>query len=148
MSPIGSVLQPLAHKFSTPPFSEAQVVDAMRMGLVTCPPDATLTEVARVMATYQMHCVLVRESDEGQPVGVVTDRDLAASAGEQSRTAAEIALDPVRVAADESLPRATRLMVDEGVSHLLVVQPATGHAVGVLSTLDVADVLAWGESSS
>ena len=140
-------MQPLAHKFSTPPFSKAQVVDAMRMGLVTCPPEATVSEVARVMATYQMHCVLVRESDEGQPVGVVTDGDLVASAGEQSRTAAEIASDPVRIAADASLSRATRLMLDESVSHLLVVQPATGHAVGVVSTLDVADVLAWGERS-
>jgi CBS domain-containing protein len=35
-------------------------------------------------------------------------------------------------------------MADHNVSHLVVVQPHSGQPVGVLSTLDIAGVLAWG----
>jgi hypothetical protein len=37
-------------------------------------------------------------------------------------------------------------MRDEGTSHLRVRDEQSGRPVGVLSTLDVAGVLAWGEA--
>jgi CBS domain-containing protein len=37
-----------------------------------------------------------------------------------------------------------KLMREHGVSHLMVVDSARGVPVGVLSTLDVAGVVAWG----
>ena len=147
MSPIGTIVQPLAHKFSTPPFEEAEVVDVMRMGIISCPPDATVPELARTMATYRMHCVLVQSSADAQPAGVVTDMALAAAAAEPSRTARELAEPARTVGADERLSVAAQRMVDEGVGHLVVVQRTTRHALGVLSTLDVADALAWSTSS-
>ena len=39
---------------------------------------------------------------------------------------------------------AAQLMSEHEVSHLVVVQPHSGHPVGVLSALDLAGVLAWG----
>ncbi len=147
MSPIGTIVQPLAHKFSAPPFEEAEVVDVMRMGIISCPHDATVPDIARTMATYRMHCVLVRDSTDAQPVAVVTDLALAAAAGEPTRTARDLAVPAATVKADEPLSVAARRMADEGVGHLLVIQPATHHALGVLSTLDVADALAWSPRS-
>ena len=147
MSPIGTIVQPLAHKFSTPPFVEAEVVDVMRMGIISCPGDTTVPEIARIMATYRLHCVLIRDQVDAQPVGVVTDLALTAAAGDPARTARDLAQPAVTVAADEPLRAAAKRMTDEGVSHLLVVQPSTHHVVGVLSTLDVADALAWGNGS-
>jgi CBS domain-containing protein len=38
------------------------------------------------------------------------------------------------------------LMLTHGVSHLIVVDPATQRPTGVLSTLDIAGILAWGEA--
>jgi hypothetical protein len=37
-------------------------------------------------------------------------------------------------------------MVTEDTSHLIVSDPRTKRPVGVLSTLDVAGILAWGEA--
>ena len=61
--PTGSINQPIEHTFAAPPFKEASVVDAMRMGIVTCSPDTTAREVARTMATYRIHSVVVSEMD-------------------------------------------------------------------------------------
>ena len=53
----------------------------------------------------------------------------------------------VTVAADDRLSLATRLMAKHRTSHLVVIQPHTGNPVGVLSALDLAGVLAFGESA-
>lgn len=145
--PTGSINQPIEHTFAAPPFKEASVVDAMRMGIVTCSPDTTAREVARTMATYRIHSVVVSEMDGAKPLGVISDVDLAAAAaaGAESRIASELARsEPVSVAADDSLQHAARLMAEHGISHLVVIQPHSGHPVGVLSALDLAGVMAWG----
>jgi hypothetical protein len=37
-------------------------------------------------------------------------------------------------------------MLRDGVSHLVVTDAEAGHPIGILSTLDIAGVLAWGEA--
>lgn len=148
MSPPGTTLQPLQGSYLMPPFERAKVHDAMRAGIISCPADMSLREVARMMATYHIHCVVVSELDaEGErPWGVVSDLDIAIAAGPEfaGHSAGEVArTELVTVAADDSLEHAARLMAEHEVAHLVVVQPRTGHPVGVLSTLDVAGVLAW-----
>jgi CBS domain-containing protein len=147
--PTGTTHQPMQHAFAAPPFEQASVVDAMRVGIVSCPPDTTLDEVARIMATYRIHCVVVSEMEGATPVGVVADIDLAAAASRsRETTAGQLARsEPVTVAADDSLERAAQLMAEQEVSHLVVIQPHSGHPVGVLSALDLAGVLAWGGTS-
>jgi CBS domain-containing protein len=144
--PTGTTHQPMQHAFAAPPFEQASVVDAMRVGIVSCPPDTTLDEVARIMATYRIHCVVVSEMEGATPVGVVADIDLAAAASRsRETTAGQLARsEPVTVAADDSLERAAQLMAEHEISHLVVIQPHSGHPVGVLSALDLAGVLAWG----
>ena len=145
--PTGTTGQPIAHTFAAPAFEEASVVDAMRIGIINCHPDTSLRDVARIMATYRIHSVVVSEMEGGNAIGVISDVDLAAAAVQDSRpgTAAELArAEPVSVAADDSLSRAAQLMSEHEVSHLVVVQPHSGHPVGVLSALDLAGVLAWG----
>jgi CBS domain-containing protein len=44
------------------------------------------------------------------------------------------------------LREAGELMLKHGVSHLIVVDPTTQRPTGVLSTLDIAGILAWGEA--
>jgi len=149
MTPIGSIDEPLRHTHDLPSFADAEVVDAMRVGLITCPPDAPLVDVARTMATYRVHCVVVetRNAAAERRWGVVSDIDLdrAASVGGLYRRAADVATSPpVTVAADAPLGRALALMSSHDVSHLVVVQGHSSQPVGVLSALDVADVLTWG----
>jgi CBS domain-containing protein len=127
-------------------FERATVADAMHPGVITCPHDAPLREVARTMAAKAVHCVVVfDERNESEPRslwGVVSDLDLAAGLSEgafDERTSGEIAASPVvTVSAGETLSRAAQLMAEHSSAHLVVVDSASGLPVGVLSTLDLA----------
>ena len=44
------------------------------------------------------------------------------------------------------LRAAGELMLSRGVTHVAVVDPAVQRPTGILSTLDIAGVLAWGEA--
>lgn len=134
---------------------QVRVAEAMHVGVVTCPLEAPLSEVAGLMAFHRIHCVVVREDDEpqtagGAPWGIVSDRDLAAMAalGEiDGRTAGDSAATPVvMVASDETLTRAAQLMAEHGTAHVVVVDPLTAQPAGVLSTLDLAQVVATHQS--
>jgi CBS domain-containing protein len=145
--PTGTIHQPSAHSFAAPAFEDASVVDAMRIGIISCPPDTPLRDVARIMGTYRIHCVVVSEMEGKAPIGVISDSDLAvaAASGARDAKAGELAgTESVTVAADAPLERAAQLMAEHQVSHLVVIQPHSGHPVGVLSALDLAGVLAWG----
>jgi CBS domain-containing protein len=152
MSPIGSIHQALQGGFLSPRFEDAKVYDAMRLGVIFCRPETRLREVARMMSTYRIHSVVVSDIglEEQRPWGIVSDFDLAVAAGKDAgeRRAREVARsDVVTVGPDEPLARATQLMADHEISHLIVIQPQSGHPLGILSTLDVAAVLAWGETA-
>lgn len=147
MSPSGTIQEPLQHTFLAPPFDDATVVDAMRVGVVSCPGGTSLKEVARTMATYRIHSVLVTDIEGNRPWGIVSDLHLATHAGADidKVTARDVASrDVVTVAANDSLRFAAQQMAEHQTSHVVVVQPHSGHPVGVLSTLDLAGVLAWG----
>ena len=137
--------------YAAPSLGHALVSDAMRSEILTCPPDAPLRTVARMMAAEHVHCTVV--SDGGKrgrgtaTWGIVTDMDLMRAAREDidERTASWAAVSEfLSVSPDEPLERAVRMMVEHDVTHLIVVDPERDKAVGVLSTLDVAGILAWG----
>jgi CBS domain-containing protein len=135
-----------------PPLQDFRVVDAMHPGVIACPFETPLRTVARMMASYRVHAVVVlaHEGDElpgGSLWGVVSDTDLLQAAGQDSdfdtQTAQSLAATPaLTVASRESLARAVQLMVEHEVAHLIVVEQHTKRPIGVLSTLDVARVLA------
>ena len=51
----------------------------------------------------------------------------------------------MRVPTTAPLRDAAELMLSEDTSHIVAVNPETNRPVGIVSTLDVAGVLAWGE---
>jgi CBS domain-containing protein len=131
------------------------VEDAMHTGVVTCSLHAPMTEVARKMAGNRIHCVVVwnepARNEAAELWGVVSDLDLVKIAAAEDpawRTAGGSAATPaLMIVPDETLRRAAQLMAEHEVTHLVVVDPQTAKPVGVLSTLDVAAVLAGvGES--
>lgn len=126
------------------------VAEAMHPGVLTCPPEAALTTVARMMDAYRVHCVVVftdADDDVGPGVwGLVSDLDLAAAASDadlEGRSAGGTAATPVvTVRPDESLRRAAQLMAEYGTAHLVVTEPDAYRPIGILSTLDLARVIA------
>ena len=149
-----STTQTSRGSYLMPSLEHATVADAMHPGIVSCETDATLPDVARLMATHHVHCVAVTHTAydrSGEPYvwGIISDLDLVragVSAGEAD-SAGDLAQQPtISVKPTEPLRRAAELMPRHNVSHLVVVHPATLRPIGVLSTLDVAGVLAWGEA--
>jgi len=130
---------------ATIPFSDAVVADAMHSGIVTCAYDATVTEVAAAMADARIHCVVIaavsrRDGGEHLTWGVLSDLDLmAALAAQDTATAASLAATAtITIESDELLGEAARIMAENQVAHLVVVELGSDRPVGVLSTLDVA----------
>lgn len=131
--------------------TEFTVADAMHPGVVTCPLETSLRDVAWMMALYRIHAVVAFGEDdhdaEGPGLwGVVSDLDLvrAAVPGRlEDLTARGTAVTPaVTIARDDTLQHAAQLMSEHDVTHLIVVDGGRETPVGVLSTLDLARVLA------
>jgi len=140
-----------------PELADVSVAAAMHPGVLTCPPETPLRDVARMLATYNVHGVFVYpqedEHEEDAPLlRVVSDLDLvsaAASGDLDERTAGGSAAGRVvEVSGRDTLQSAAQLMKEHRTSHLVVVEPDTMRPVGVLSTLDLAAALAGLEVGS
>jgi CBS domain-containing protein len=118
---------------------------AMHGGVIACGRETPLSDVARMMAEHRVHAIVVLDADDDELWGVVSDLDLAAAAGvrdlREQTAGASAATPALMVSPAESLRRAAQLMTEHATAHLVVVDPATGRPVGVLSTLDVAHAL-------
>lgn len=121
-----------------------RVVDVMHPGLISCRPDDPLRTVARLMATYRVHAVLVTAHGDGW--GVVSDSALLRAAEEgavDEVTAGSVAATPVvTVVSSDELGAVAHLMAEQDVSHVIVLERHSRRPLGVLSTLDVARALA------
>jgi CBS domain-containing protein len=136
-----------------PALADATVSDAMDPGIYACPADMPLRGVARMMSNSLVHAIAVMgiadEDDPNNPRvwGIVADLDLV-RAGVRAgldTTAGECALAPVvTVEANAPLRDAGELMISHAAHHLVVVAPGTGRPVGILSTLDIARIVAFG----
>jgi CBS domain-containing protein len=102
-----------------------------------------------MMASYSVHAIVVTDLDtEGESDerawGIVSSLDLtrACVADADEPTAGGIAsTDVLTVSPGDPLASAARLMVDHGTEHV-VVADLHGRPVGVVSTRDIASVLA------
>jgi CBS domain-containing protein len=130
---------------TAPSLDELLVTDAMHPGVVTCPVETPLRDVAWMMSVYRIHAVVVYgEPGEQTPElwGVVSDLDLveAASADDfEDRTAGQTAATPIlMVEPTDTLEHAAQIMAENEVAHLIVIERSSGRPIGMLSTLDVA----------
>lgn len=130
---------------TAPSLDQLLVADAMHPGVVTCPVETPLRDVAWMMSVYRIHAVVVygEPGDERPELwGVVSDLDLieAASAGDfEDRTAAHTAATPIlMVEPTDTLAHAAQIMAENEVAHLIVIERSSGRPIGMLSTLDVA----------
>jgi CBS-domain-containing membrane protein len=94
-----------------------------------------------------VHAIVVMTPGDGarRPWGVVTDRELIRRAARIAElTAGEASVRRVlEVQPGDELAKVGARLLVRGLSHALVVAPATGCPIGVLSTWDVVGALAW-----
>jgi CBS domain-containing protein len=133
-----------------PKLNEVHAGAMMHPGIVTCAPDAPLWSVARSMAEHRVHCIAVAGVGDAGPHGrhfswgLIDDMELvlAAHSGTLTRAAATIAsAAPLAVNDSDTLNRAATLMISDAASHVVVVGSA-GLPSGMISTLDIARILA------
>lgn len=141
--------KPAEPSYVGPAFEHARVHDAMNVGVVSCRPETTLADVARMMTGYGMHAIVVSDLEHGRrDWGIVTSLDLA-RAGDDIRllNAADVAsTDVVTVDSTEPLVEAARLMASRRINHLVVVQPGSDRPVGVISAGAIAAAVAYGSA--
>lgn len=65
-----------------------QITDTEQQYIVTRSPDTTADELARLMDQQHVGCVVITENDE--PVGMVTDRDLAVKLVQHDKRGSEV----------------------------------------------------------
>lgn len=125
--------------------SEATVGDVMQHGVLSCQAETNMRTVARMMSEHRTHSIVVTDLDgvSERAWGIITDVDVLRAAQDDAdeQTAGKIAgTELVTVSPADPLEAATRLMVEHDVTHVLVEDG--GKPVGVVSTLDVAGLLA------
>ncbi len=148
-----TAIQPYHGSYLMPSLEHATVGDAMHPGIASCEQEAPLSDVARIMATHHVHCVVVMHPAQRPPGGpylwgIVSDHDLVRAGIDPGAVSAGDAARQPTITVQPTMPLrdAAQLMVREGVSHLVVIDDAAAQRpIGILSTLDLAGVLAWGE---
>jgi len=121
------------------------VRDLMHKGLITCPPDTPLGQVAVLLVENHIHSLVITDST-GKPVGLISDFDLLtgewlSADGENLETmkrltAGKLMTSPIdTIEADVPWQDAAHLMLEKQ-DHRLVVSE-NGEAVGVVSISDL-----------
>jgi CBS domain-containing protein len=117
----------------------------LRRPVCTLPPDAPCREAAQVMRDENVGSVVVAE--EGHPLGIVTDRDLAVRVIAAGRAPEKTPLrdvmsgDPVFLARERGLDQVFATMRQQHVRRIPVVD-AEGRLEGVLALDDLLPLLA------
>ncbi|UHQ19245.1 CBS domain-containing protein [Lysobacter sp. KIS68-7] len=120
----------------------ANVTSVMTGNPACCTADTPLRDVARMMVDNDCGEIPVVD-DKGQPVGVVTDRDItvrivAEARDTMSATAGDAMTKPAKtVREDSSLKDATELMESAKIRRIPVVD-AGGKLTGIVSVADIA----------
>ena len=117
------------------------VKDLMHKGLITCPPNASLGQIATLLTKNHIHALIVAEHTD-QPLGIISDFDLLAgewlSVDKESldtmrgMTARDLMTSPIEsIDSDTSADDAAKQMIEKQVHRMLVTEK--GKPVGVLS---------------
>jgi CBS domain-containing protein len=131
--------------YRIPSVEHARVSDAMNKAIVTCSRDADLREMGRLMASHHIHS-LVMSLGEPARWALVSDVDIAQAAiGRPDATAKDLAAPATGIPREASLIRAIEVMREQRTSHLIVTDPDSGQPTGMISALDIAGIVGWGE---
>ncbi|MFZ2446957.1 MAG: CBS domain-containing protein [Syntrophobacteraceae bacterium] len=121
---------------------EERVMRLMRKGAITCGEEASIRQLAQIMAVNSSrYCVVINQSHE--VLGIVSARSILKTFGKNldKTTAREILLPKtLTVTANSPLREAIHLMDKRKVEHLVVVSDRPG-SKAVLGMLHVEDII-------
>lgn len=108
-----------------------------------CTPDSTLEEVAHMMEMYDCGCIpVVGDHKTGQPVGTITDRDIAIRSLAENKNPLEMkasdimTTDIATVAPETTVEQCRDEMENRQIRRILVVDKS-GKCVGIVAQADL-----------
>ncbi len=118
-----------------------QVRDIMTTNVVCIDPNTSLREAAQKMKDNDTGALPVLSGPEGEPIGILTDRDIAIRAVAEGATPDDtvdrfVTRQVVTIEPDADIDDASRIMGDRQIRRLCVVE--NGHLVGIISLGDLA----------
>ena len=119
----------------------ASILRSRGSEVVSVRPTSTLGEVAHILVRHRIGAVLVRESDDAPPVGILSERDIVrVFASEDGMTDGITAADAMTrilhtVTPETPITQALEMMTDRRVRHLPVLRD--GRLVGMVSIGDL-----------
>ncbi len=119
------------------------VADVMTREVVTISPDAPVIEAARLMRDRDIGSVVV-VSSRGEVIGIITEKDIVVRVVAENRdplrtTVREVMTpNPITVYDDTPLEAAARIMDEQKIGHLPVVDKA-GRLVGIIAKSDIIE---------
>ena len=118
-----------------------QVQEIMTSNPTCCGPDASVQEAAKLMKDNSVGSIPV-VNDAGEPVGIVTDRDICCGAvaqgkGTGSRVSDVMSKDVLTAAPDEDVESCCDKMEEKQVRRAVVTDDA-GKCCGIVAQADVA----------
>lgn len=119
-----------------------EVRDLMTTGPACCEPGAGLQEVARMMLDND--CGAIPVVEDGEPVGIVSDRDIAIRAVAEGRNPLELTAGDIMSSPVETVTEATSLddlfdLMEEKQIRRVVVVDADGGVCGIVAQADIAE---------
>lgn len=121
-----------------------QVRDIMTTDVACCTPDTKLQDIAHMMVDCHCGCIPVcQNGEEGQPIGMITDRDIVCRAIAEGKnplelTAQDCMTSPVvTISQDASIEECCQRMEENLVRRLIVVDEE-GCCCGVVAQADIA----------
>lgn len=119
------------------------VIDIARRNVVTQDPDASVADVVRTMHRETVSSVVVVE--DGRPLGLVSDRDLAMAVLDEAFDAEHTPIrefltdEVVTIEADEGVYDLVEMLSEKGLRRVPVVED--GELAGIISLSDVVVLL-------
>ncbi|MCW3135512.1 MAG: CBS domain-containing protein [Canidatus Methanoxibalbensis ujae] len=116
-----------------------EVRDVMTPEVVTEEEDTPVTKIAKDMEVYGIGSVIITR--EGEPVGIVTDRDIALKVIKEDRLVREVKAKDIMssplitIEADASIEKACEIMAKNRIRRLPVVED--DKLVGVISVRNI-----------
>jgi CBS domain-containing protein len=126
-------------------FMQNAVKEIMSRHLETIDVTENAQEAAKKMNDKRISSVLVinRDEKEGEPIGIVTEKDLVTRVCAPGRSSKEVSIreimsSPIAIIDPEAtVETAADLMLSNRVRHLLVVDERTGKPVGMIAPSDL-----------
>lgn len=123
----------------------SSVGDYMNKGMVIRDSNATVLEVAKTMAQWNISSVAITDDTGKKVMGILTERDIVKSIAKgvpsgRIRAGSLMSTPVVSVKSDMPIEQAARLMLKQKVRHLLV-EDAYHRVTGIITTTDLARYL-------